>query len=33
VVELSFSRTWNPAALGLGLDRRDLSAVVSAECG
>ena len=31
-VVLSFSRTWNPAALGLGADKRDLSALVEAAC-
>ena len=32
-VELTFSRTWNPAALSLGADERDLAAVVSVTCG
>jgi hypothetical protein len=32
-VKLTFNRTWNPAALGLGADKRDLAAVVSVTCG
>lgn len=32
-VELTFSRTWNPAALGLGADKRDLAALVDVTCG
>jgi len=32
-VELTFSRTWNPAALGLGADERDLAALVNVTCG
>lgn len=32
-VELTFSRTWNPAALGLGADKRDLAVLVDVTCG
>ena len=32
-VTLAFTRTWNPAALGLGADERDLAALVDVTCG
>lgn len=31
-VTLMFNRTWNPAALGLGADKRDLAALVHVTC-